>query len=149
MPCSFQSGRLLFLPQGPFHLGPVRLPQAGHLLGEGQRQPGVGRPPVVFPIHALADGQGLAPPCQRPAPVTPKLVQLGQPGQRLGDFGRRLRTSPALQLQDALGDGYRLIELPGLAKLLDLLRQLVPLLDLLLRLPCLSCPWGLSAPAHG
>jgi hypothetical protein len=69
--------------------------------------------------------------------------------QSFGDPGIHLALSLALQLQDALGDRNRLIELPGLAKLLDLLRQLVPLLDLLLTLPCLRCPWGLSATADG
>ncbi len=57
-------------------------------------------------------------------------MQLGHAGQGLGHPGRRPAPGPALQLQEPLGEGVRLIELAGLAQLINLLRQLGSVLDL-------------------
>jgi hypothetical protein len=120
-----QPGRLLLLPQRGLYLGPVRRLQARDFLDESGCQASIGRPPVVLPVHALADGQGLFAPSYRPAPVALKLVQLGQPGECLGHHRGQLAPGSALQLQEPLGDMCRLVELAGLAQLLDLLRQAI------------------------
>ena len=87
---------------------------------------------MILPVHTLADGQGLLPASHRLDPVAPQFVQLGEPGQRLSLSRARLSPGPTLQFQRALSGGHRLVELAGLAQLLGLPNQPVPLRDWLL-----------------